>query len=427
MAIFHLSVQVIGRSAGRSAVAAAAYRAGDKLVDRETGITHDYTKKGGVAYSEIDLPANAPPVYADRETLWNAVQAVEKNKNAQLCREVEVALPKEFDRETMLDVLHDYISEQFVSHGMAADWSLHDKGDGNPHCHILLTMRGFKEDGRWDAKEKKIYKLDENGQRIPLIDKETGLQKIGAGNRLLWERETVQKNNWNDKGLVEKWRSGWAEVCNEKLAVIDVERIDHRSFERQGRVDIPTIHEGYVARQMEARGEASERCEYNRKAISMRGVIRETLDRIKDVFSAVKCEIEKRSMSIHERIEKLINRYGADRADHREIGIESGITGAGKYSIESGKCTSDTGERRSGENNIGIADRSGEIEKGGVDAFLKKYGIDGTGKFREAHDEDPLESGFRKGAESREDFERSREDLERSREEPLVGRIDRGL
>ena len=141
MAIYHCSVKIIGRSSGRSAVASAAYRVGEKLKDKETGIIHDYTKKGGVIYREVMLCQNAPKEYQDRETLWNEVQKIEKVSNAQLAREIEVALPIEMSRSEQIQAVQRYVREKFVSAGMCADWALHDKGDGNPHAHIMLTTR----------------------------------------------------------------------------------------------------------------------------------------------------------------------------------------------------------------------------------------------------------------------------------------------
>lgn len=262
LAIYHCSVKIIGRSKGKSVIAAAAYRAGEKLCDRETGITHGFTRKGGVMHREILLPRHAPKEYADRQTLWESVTKAEKKSNAQLAREVEVALPTEFSEELQLAVIREYAQGNFVSEGMCADIAIHDKGNGNPHAHILLTTRPIKADGSWGAKEKKDYARDENGERIPLIDKKTGMQKLGKRNEKLWKRITVQANDWNDQGNVEKWRKSWADVCNRYLSV--ERQIDHHSYKRQGLTLEPTIHEGYRARQMEQRGEVSDRCEYNR-------------------------------------------------------------------------------------------------------------------------------------------------------------------
>lgn len=262
MAIYHCSVKIIGRSKGKSVIAAAAYRAGEKLYDRETGLTHDFTLKGGVVHREILLPDHAPKEYFDGQTLWESVTKVEKKSNAQFAREVEVALPVEFSRELQLAVIREYVQNNFVSEGMCADIAIHDKGNGNPHAHILLTTRPIKADGSWGAKEKKDYARDENGNRIPLIDKKTGKQKLGKRNEKLWKRITVQANDWNDRGNVEKWRKSWADICNRYLSV--EQQLDHRSYKRQGLPIEPTIHEGFRARQMEQRGEVSDRCEYNR-------------------------------------------------------------------------------------------------------------------------------------------------------------------
>ena len=262
MAIYHCSIKIIGRSDGKSAVASSAYRSGEKLMDDRTGIVHDFTKKRGVVFTEVALPAHAPPEYADRNLLWNAVEKVEKKSNAQLAREIEVALPKELSRECQIEIVRRYVQDNFVSVGMCADWALHDKGDGNPHAHIMLTMRGIKTDGTWAQKEKKAYALDEDGNRIPFIDPATGEQKLGKRNEKLWKRITVEANDWNDHSKAEIWRKSWADICNEYLSL--EQQIDHRSYKRQELDLEPTIHEGYRARKMEKAGFVSDRCEYNR-------------------------------------------------------------------------------------------------------------------------------------------------------------------
>lgn len=258
--MFHCSVQICAkRGGGKSSVAAAAYRACESIEDDRTGITHDFTHKGGHVYGEVMLCENAPKEYQDRALLWNAVEKIEKNSNARTAREVEVALPIELDMSDAGDLekaktlLRDYINENFVSKGMCADWNIHnpDEDNHNPHCHIMLTTRPFKENGEWGAKEKKGYKLDENGERIPIIDPATGEQKIGARNRKMWERELVDSTGWNKQELVEEWRASWADKVNKVLAEIGVEdRVDHRSYERQGKNIEPTIHEG-ISRKME--------------------------------------------------------------------------------------------------------------------------------------------------------------------------------
>lgn len=278
MAIYHLSIKVISKSKGASAVAKAAYRSGQKLYNERTGLTHDFTKKWGVAYSEIILCKDAPLEYKDRAALWNAVEKVEKNSNAQLAREIEFALPLEFDEQTRLEVAREFL-QTFADMGMCVDWSYHNKefGKPNPHVHAMLTMRGIKADGTWDTKEKKVYSLDKNGERIPVIDKSTGRQKIGKDGRKMWKRENVQKNEWNDQNKAEEWRALWADTVNRKMQQLGMEeRIDHRSFKRQGLELEPTIHEGYVARQMERSGRVADKCQVNRD-IRERNCIREQI------------------------------------------------------------------------------------------------------------------------------------------------------
>ena len=288
MAIFHLSIKIVSRGGGKSAVAASAYRAGEKLTETETGYVHDYKKKEGVLYTEILLPPNAPSNFSNRENLWNEVQKIENQSTAQLAREIEVALPEELSREEQIELVRKYVLTNFVSVGMCADVAIHEKKvDGkrvlhqNPHAHILLTTRAFKDDGTWSPKEKKAYALDENGERIPLIDPATGLQKLGKRNEKMWKRITVLANDWNDQSNAEKWRQSWADMCNLYLAAD--KQIDNRSFERQGLEQIPTIHEGFVARQMERRGEVSERMEFNRTVKRLNEVI----NKIKNMVAGI--------------------------------------------------------------------------------------------------------------------------------------------
>lgn len=262
MSIYHCSVKNISRSSGRSAVACAAYRSGEELEDLETGITHDYRKKTGIAFTEIFLCKNAPERFQNREELWNEVEKIEKAADARLAREIEVAIPRELSLEEMKNLVAGY-AKMLTEEGMCVDAAIHLKV-GNPHAHLMCTTRKIKADGTWDQKEKKVYALDEFGNKIPVIDPETGEQKIGARGRRIWKRVTVAANDLNAKENVEKWRKMWSEHCNAYLE--PEQQIDHRSYERQGKKDmIPTIHEGYAAREMEKRGQLAERCEMNRE------------------------------------------------------------------------------------------------------------------------------------------------------------------
>lgn len=289
MAIYHLHCKVFSRSKGQTAIPAAAYRSGTKLEDHELGTVSDYTKKKGIAFSEIALPSNAPKEYADREVLWNAVQEVEKSKDAQLCREFEIALPKELSLDEQIDLVRTF-AKSLVSEGMIADYSIHDKNDGNPHVHILTTMRRIDDNGKWMAKQRKVYSLDESGNRIPVIDPKTGKQKVESSGRKVWKREPLLTNDWNKKEKLVEWRKRWSDICNEaidkKNALIEEENlavnlyaqqeaishIDHRSYAEQGVNKTPTIHEGWQARKMERLGMTSERLEQNRRINQMNSV-----------------------------------------------------------------------------------------------------------------------------------------------------------
>lgn len=353
MAIYHCSIKIIGRSKGKSVIAAAAYRAGEKLYDRETGLIHDFTRKSGVVHREILLPDHAPKEYLDRQTLWESVTKVEKKSNAQFAREVEVALPVEFSRELQLAVIREYVRINFVSKGMCADVAIHDRGNGNPHAHILLTTRPIKVDGTWGAKEKKDYARDETGNRIPLIDKKTGKQKLGKRNEKLWKRITVQANDWNDRGNVEKWRKSWAEICNRYLSM--EQQIDHRSYKRQGLPFEPTVHEGFRARQMEQRGEVSDRCEYNRIVKQLNSVTKEWFQTIKMLHQMI---VEKARNFIGRIYQRVAGGTGYSGKTRRDSGT-GGKSADGNRAIAIGEQGAPhTPSAESGTDRI-----SGEIEQ----------------------------------------------------------------
>ena len=269
MAIYHLSIKIISRGKGKSAVAAASYRSGEKMKNEYDGIVHDFTRKGGIAHTEILLPQNAPQEFSDRGTLWNSVEKIEKSKNSQLAREIEIALPKELDREKQIELVREYVKENFVKIGMCADIALHDKDDGNPHAHILLTMRPLNEDKTWGAKSKKEYILDENGEKV----------KLKNGN---YKTRKINTVDWNEQNKAEEWRKTWADITNKYLEENNIqEKVDHRSYQRQGIEEIPTIHLGVSASQMEKKGIATDRGNINREIRHQNKILREIARRIK--------------------------------------------------------------------------------------------------------------------------------------------------
>ena len=263
IAIYHWNIGIVSRGKGKSAVAAAAYRSGEKITNEWDGLTHDYTRKGGVAHSEILLPPHAPPSFSDRKTLWNSVELYEKSNNAQLAREVEIALPVELSREEQTRLVREYCSSQFVSKGMCADFNIHDTRGGNPHAHILLTMRPIDERGAWAAKSKKEYVLDEQGERI----------RLPSGR---FKTRKVDLVDWNSQENAEHWRKAWADISNAYLERAgSVARIDHRSNAERGIDELPTVHLGVATSQMERKGVATEKGEINRMIRNTNRLMRE--------------------------------------------------------------------------------------------------------------------------------------------------------
>ena len=203
----HFKITIVKRSQGQSAVAGAAYQSGERLFSEYDQKTKFYNKKKELVHAEIMLPSHAPPGYADRATLWNAVEAVENQWNSQLARRIVLAFPVEVPKDQYLPMLKEFCQEQFVSNGMIADFAIHDKGDGNPHAHILLTLRAMDEHGKWLPKARKVYDLDETGERI----------RLPSGNWKCHKENTV---DWNDQKYAEVWRH----TADEMLSGIEPQR-----------------------------------------------------------------------------------------------------------------------------------------------------------------------------------------------------------
>ncbi|MCW6532509.1 Ti-type conjugative transfer relaxase TraA [Sphingomonas sp. MMSM20] len=230
MAIYHLSVKVISRANGSSALAAAAYRSASRLHDDRLDRDHNFSNKTGVVHSEVLLPDNAPDEWHDRERLWNDVEAAELRKDAQLAREVEFAIPREMTREQGIELARDFVSAEFVDRGMVADlnvhWDIGADGEPKPHAHVMLSMREITDESGFGAKVR----------------------------------------DWNRTDLVERWRERWAEHVNQRLAELDIDaRIDHRSFRDRG-IDLePQGKIGAPAQRMERDGQLANRAEIHRE------------------------------------------------------------------------------------------------------------------------------------------------------------------
>ena len=250
MAIYHLSASIIKRSAGRSVTAAVAYRAAAKIEDIRTGIIHDYDRKQGVDYSEIISPVSANSNSSNewltnRAELWNKVEQIEKRKDAQLAREVTIAIPTELSKPEQIALVREYVQTNYVAAGMIADISLHHLDGDNPHAHILLTMRSL--------------------QTSP-----AGLVEFGLKN-----------TDWNSKELLLAQRKSWEEVANKYLAARGLDaRIDCRSLEEQGSPYIPQIHVGVHAMAMKRKGIATDRSNEFDRIQSANNDIRAKLEEI---------------------------------------------------------------------------------------------------------------------------------------------------
>lgn len=287
----HLHAQVISRAGGRSATAAAAYRIGARIADERTGEVHDYRRKGGVVYSETLVPVHAPERYRDPESLWNAVELSERAQNSQLAREFNLALPRELSRDQNIELAREYVREQFVGRGMCATWAYHDPdhANHNPHVHVMCTMREVREDGSFEPKAHKEYLVRFTGTEYETymsardlkVIRENKIEgwdgdwekvyKYRLGNEYrnltpseakAWEGckrvgkdaidRKVDANDWNQPERVEEWRSAWSDALNAHLARAGVDKsYDHRSFARREVDQVPQVHMGVEAFNME--------------------------------------------------------------------------------------------------------------------------------------------------------------------------------
>ncbi|MDB5580650.1 MAG: conjugal transfer protein TraA [Bradyrhizobium sp.] len=233
MAIYHFSAKVISRAKGSSALAAGAYRAAERLYDQRLDRYHDFTNKTGVVHSEILTPEGVPDLWGDRAKLWNAVEAFEKRKDAQLAREIEFAIPREMDQQQGVALARDFVQREFVDRGMIADlnvhWDIAPDGSPKPHAHVMLTLR-------------------------ELVRDEAGEMTFGAKAR-----------DWNRTELLSHWREAWGEHVNQRLAQLGIEmRIDHRTLEAQG-IDLePQDKIGPAGERRLDRGEAAQRAQDHR-------------------------------------------------------------------------------------------------------------------------------------------------------------------
>jgi len=351
MAIYHCSVKVISRSSGRSSTAAAAYRAAEKIEDQRTGLTHDFTRKHGVDFSTVITPDNSPTWAKNRAELWNKVEKVEKRKDSQVCREVEVSLPRELSKDQMKSLAIEYATSQFVSRGMIADINIHHADGANPHAHILLTTRT----------------IDKNG--------------FGKKDR-----------SWNEKSLLQEWRVEWEKHANRSLELAGHDqKIDHRTLEAQGIERIPQIHMGPKVIQMEQRG---KRTDIGTKALAIDKVNAEIIDlqRYREAISNGRTfetsqgeefrRVSKRDRAISSsngdafRGARAINEYSPSPASSSSRNLE-GNDGRINQSVESNTTKLGRNEEKNRridkDNDRYVKEFEMEIEVGRGDRFSDRY------------------------------------------------------
>ena len=273
----HTHVDIVTRSKGASVIAKAAYNARDKLNDEHYGKVHDYSKKEDLVFSKIFLPEHISKEFSDREYLWNSVEKIEKSKNSQLARNLLFTLPRELNEEDRIKLISEFIEENFTSKGMIADCNIHNPlasdNEEQPHAHILLTLREIDKQGKWKPKCRKEYILDENGEKI----------KLKSGN---YKSRKVNLNDWNEPDKAKEWRENFSKKANEYLEKNGiVKRIDPRTFEDQGREELPQIHLGTASYQMEKKGIKTERGNHNRKIIALNAEVKKLKEEIAEIGS----------------------------------------------------------------------------------------------------------------------------------------------
>ena len=295
----HTHVDIVTRSKGASVIAKAAYNARDKLNDEHYGKVHDYSKKEDLVFSKIFLPEHISKEFSDREYLWNSVEKIEKSKNSQLARNLLFTLPRELNEEDRIKLISEFIEENFTSKGMIADCNIHNPlasdNEEQPHAHILLTLREIDKQGKWKPKCRKEYILDENGEKI----------KLKSGN---YKSRKVNLNDWNEPDKAKEWRENFSKKANEYLEKNGfVKRIDPRTFEDQGREELPQIHLGTASYQMEKKGIKTERGNHNRKIIAF------NLE-----FKKLKEELSKLTFWIGSLVGKLQSKYDEYKQEKKD-------------------------------------------------------------------------------------------------------------
>lgn len=327
MAIYHFHRRNISRKNGSNACASLAYITGLKVEDNRTGQVFDYSRKERVVETGTILPdEKCPAEWDDPAQLFNAVEKYKTNANARTAVMVEMALPRELPLDIQSSIVSHWINQNVANKGFAATYAIHNDAEGNnPHAHILIANQKIQNGKFISSKVKKEYVLDENGNRVPVIDKSTGKQKVDSHNRKQWKRKTVNVEVINDldgKQWLSDARKSWADINNEYLA--KEASISEKSYQSQGINKVPTVHEGFAAREMQARGVANEKVEYN-KSVREQNWIIEQAQKLRELIRALalqlkqiqirkqEADLKRQAEELRQREEELARREEAAR------------------------------------------------------------------------------------------------------------------
>ena len=309
MAIYHCSISNVSRAKGSSSCATLSYISAEKIEEERTAQIYSYGRGERVLEVGTIIPEYAPQEFENPSVLFNSIENYEKAENARTAKKIEVALPRELDLDTQKEIVESYIRENLTKEGYCATYAIHnDNENNNPHAHILVANRQINEKGEWSSKRKMEYALDEKGERIPRLD-ENGQQKTDKNGRKQWVRINAEQNPLDKKEFLAKLREEWAIECNKHLE--PEQQIDHRSYVEQGIDQIPTIHEGYASREIEARGGISERAEINRDIREKNTLIKQLSEQLKELGNRLK----EKGAQTFDRIGELLQRSRGARAD----------------------------------------------------------------------------------------------------------------
>ncbi len=363
MSLYHLDISNVSRAKNGNAVSSLAYISGEEIEDQKTGEIKKYKRDDEVLTKKNIVPEDAPAKYKESASAWcNDIEKLETASNARTAKRIRMALPEEMSLEEQQAAVESWIKENLTKQGYPAAYAIHagkvsktETGTHqNRHVHILVGNRQLIN-GKWAAvKTQKVYRLDEFGERVPVLAKDEdgkpipilsqdGSQKLDEHGRPVWKqhektgkdgrtrkqwkRDSVIQNPLDKKSTLKAMRSSWANVCNRYLQ--PWERITEKSYKEQGFARIPTIHEGYAARQMEQRGEISDRCEYNRHV--------KELNRQQSLFGSIE-GLQQRLTKKKARLQELQKSLGkagglAGQAVSKTVGAVQGTISQGVEAI----------------------------------------------------------------------------------------------